>query len=77
MTSPGASVYYGGTAYGAQSITRNVANGEEWEMNFVCEATLTLGAGTHTIYGRQANHGTATIDASAKFVVNHVEAIKR
>ena len=37
-------------------------------MNFVCEATLTLGAGTHTIYGRQANHGTATIDASAKFV---------
>lgn len=72
-----ASVYYGGTAYGTQSITRNVANGEEWEMNFVCEATLTLGAGTHTIYGRQANHGTATIDASAKFVVNHVEAIKR
>lgn len=72
-----ASVYRSGTAYGTAFFARTIASAEEWDSPFVCEASWTLGAGSHTIYGRQANDGSATIDSSAVFVTNHIEVIKR
>jgi hypothetical protein len=58
-------------------LTKYIPNGESWSTAFLCEATLTLAAGSHTIYGRQDNGFLHTIDASAEDMTNHVELIKR